>query len=69
MTTKAKVLQAIRSKCLDCCCGSRSEVARCYLQGCNLHPYRFGKDPKPITRQSHQKTMLHKVSSEQREVK
>jgi hypothetical protein len=64
MSTKAHILQAIRSKCADCCCGSRSEVAKCHLQGCSLHPFRFGKDPNSSTRQTHQEPMLQKGSFE-----
>jgi len=69
MTTKAEVLKAIRNNCLDCCCGSRGEVARCHLLGCSLHPYRFGRDPNPSTRQSHQKPMFHKGSFQHGEAK
>jgi hypothetical protein len=48
MTTKARVLHIIRAKCIDCCCGNRKEVALCTcIESCPLHPYRFGKDPKP----------------------
>ena len=36
-------LKAIRSKCLDCCCGSIREVALCPSTTCSLWPYRFGK--------------------------
>lgn len=38
-------LKAIRVKCLDCCCGSSSEVKRCTVENCMLHPYRSGKNP------------------------
>jgi len=47
--SKRKVLIAVRQKCLDCCCGSPSEVKLC-TKGpdaqlpCSLYPYRFGKD-------------------------
>lgn len=34
--------QAIRHKCLDCCCGSHAEVKRCTSQKCPLFPYRMG---------------------------
>ena len=34
--------QAIRNKCLDCCCGSHTEVRRCTAQKCPLFPYRMG---------------------------
>lgn len=69
MTTKAQVLKSIRTKCLDCCCGSRDEVARCHLQGCSLHPYRFGKDPSPSTSRNHRKPVLQKHGFERLEAK
>lgn len=33
---------AIRSKCLDCCCGCSREVALCPLTGCPHWPWRSG---------------------------
>ena len=36
---------AIRAKCLDCCCGSPSEVRRCGAVDCALWPFRMGSDP------------------------
>lgn len=36
---------AIRAKCLDCCCGSPSEVRRCGMVDCALWPFRMGTDP------------------------
>ncbi len=69
MTTKAQILRSIRKHCMACSCGSRGEVARCHLQACSLHPYRFGKDPTPSTRQSLQKPTLHKGSFEHGEGK
>ncbi len=38
-------IKAIRAKCLDCCCGSSSEVKLCTCTGCALHPYREGHNP------------------------
>lgn len=38
-------LKAIRSKCLDCCCGQSVEVKNCGIASCPLHPYRLGRDP------------------------
>jgi|TARA_R110000744_G_scaffold227915_1_gene345954 hypothetical protein len=43
--TKRPILQVIRAKCIDCCCGDRSEVKRCAITDCDLHPYRLGKNP------------------------
>ena len=37
--------QAIREKCLDCCCGSANEVKMCVCKDCALYPFRFGKNP------------------------
>lgn len=42
----ATPLQAIRKHCLECLCGSRKEVGLCLDVECNLHPYRFGHNPK-----------------------
>jgi len=39
-------LQAIRRKCLDCCCGSPKAAGLCSVQDCALYPYRFGHNPK-----------------------
>ena len=38
-------VKAIRAKCLDCCMGSPAEVKRCHISDCELHPFRFGKNP------------------------
>jgi len=42
-------MKAIRAKCIDCCCGSVYEPARCTALKCPLHPYRKGKRPKGYT--------------------
>jgi len=52
-----KPLLAIRANCLECCGDSPSEARKCTATGCNLWPYRFGKNPfhasankvKPVT--------------------
>ena len=36
-------LQAIRAKCLDCCCDKLKEVRLCVCPDCSLFPFRFGK--------------------------
>ena len=41
----ANYRDAIRRKCLDCCCGDRSEVRRCHLTNCALWPFRMGRNP------------------------
>ena len=38
---------AIRAKCLQCTCGSPSEVKTCPCTDCALWGFRFGKAPKP----------------------
>lgn len=38
-------VKAIREKCLDCCCGSYTEVSTCTTTKCALYPFRFGKNP------------------------
>ena len=38
-------LQAIRAKCLDCCCGSSYEVTLCPCTECPLYTYRDGHNP------------------------
>jgi hypothetical protein len=41
-----KPLRAIRLKCLDCTCGSDTEIRSCQVTSCALFPYRMGKYPK-----------------------
>ena len=36
--------QAIRAKCIDCCCGQRNEVRNCTVTHCPLWIYRLGKE-------------------------
>ena len=38
-------IKAIRTKCLDCCCGNSNEVKLCTCTGCALYPYREGHNP------------------------
>ena len=45
MEYKTNPVKAIREKCLDCCCGSSSEVKLCPCEDCHLYPFRFGKNP------------------------
>ncbi len=37
-----ELMAAIRAKCLDCCGGSRKEVAAC-REKCALNPWRMGE--------------------------
>lgn len=41
-------LDAIRTKCLDCCLGSRKEVERCTCKICMLYALRLGKCKEPL---------------------
>lgn len=43
-------IRAIRTKCLDCCCGKRTEVTNCPIVRCSLHPYRHGIRPETRAR-------------------
>lgn len=36
--------QAIKAKCVDCCCGDRKEVKLCENKHCPLWTYRLGKE-------------------------
>ena len=45
-------MKAIRAKCLDCSCGSATEVRLCPRTICGLYQYRFGKRPTTNTRQA-----------------
>ena len=38
-------LKALRQNCLDCCCGSYSEVKACAVYNCACWPFRLGKNP------------------------
>jgi hypothetical protein len=38
-------LQALRSHCIECCCGSLSEVRWCTATRCPAWPFRMGTDP------------------------
>lgn len=35
-------MQAIRAKCLDCCCNNHTEVRLCPSTDCPLHSFRSG---------------------------
>jgi len=43
MPSKITPLKAIRSKCLDCCAGSSTEVKLCTALKCPLWKLRFGR--------------------------
>src|SRR5262245_44408859 len=38
-------LNAIRARCLDCCCGQSAEVRKCVSVGCPSWPFRMGVNP------------------------
>lgn len=62
MSKPMPILKVIRAKCLDCCCGSPSEVAACTVEKCPLHPYRMGTNPFRAVR-----TMTDEEKAEARE--
>jgi hypothetical protein len=41
---KMPLIKVIREKCLDCCCGSQSEVRKCTAVFCALWPFRMTKN-------------------------
>ena len=45
MEYKQSPIKAIREKCLDCCCGSMTEVKDCPCKRCPIYPFRLGKNP------------------------
>lgn len=48
MERKLTPLKAIRLKCIDCCCGSKTEVKLCVFDGFPLYAYRLGHIPKDV---------------------
>jgi hypothetical protein len=38
-------LEAIRERCLDCCCQQPAEVRKCVSVNCPSWPYRMGTNP------------------------
>lgn len=36
---------AIRLKCLDCCCYQFNEIKACTITNCPLYPFRNGRNP------------------------
>lgn len=48
---KLTPMKAIRAKCLDCSCGSFSEVKNCPITNCPLYPYKSGHKPKEGTQE------------------
>lgn len=44
---KLTPIKAIRAKCLDCSCGSFTEIKNCTVTNCALYEYRMGHRPKP----------------------
>jgi len=67
MTTKARVLQAIRDKCLDCSCYQPTEVRLCPVSACALYSYRFGTDPSPSTARGFAKPRVYTAENQQQE--
>lgn len=44
-------MEAIKSKCLDCCCGQKTEVKLCTSTSCPLYEFRLGKNPNRKSRE------------------
>jgi len=44
-------VKAIRTRCLDCCCGNASEVRKCVSIECPSWPFRMGVNPFRAKRQ------------------
>jgi hypothetical protein len=64
-----KPMNAIREKCIDCCCGNAAEVRKCVAVDCRLWPYRMGTNPfrKKRTLSAEQKReMAERLSNSQR---
>ncbi len=49
--THTNPTKVIRQKCLDCCCGSRTEVDQCTVKDCPLFDWRLGTNPYRRKRQ------------------
>ena len=50
-TKEIKILtrgNAIRAKCLDCCCNQPAEVVKCPVYDCPLWPYRLSSHPRSM---------------------
>lgn len=47
---KKGLIDVIRDKCVDCCAGSLSEVAKCTAVRCANWPYRMGSNPFALRR-------------------
>lgn len=45
-TRTLTALQAIREKCMECCCWYSPEVKNCPCTDCVLHPFRMGRASK-----------------------
>ncbi len=49
LSKKSGAKQAIKQKCLDCCCWDRTEVAKCLTDTCPLWNFRPFRDDNPVT--------------------
>ncbi len=45
MAENTNPIKAIREYCLYCMCGQANEVKLCPSTGCELYPFRMGKNP------------------------
>lgn len=46
---KDKLLQAIKNKCLDCCCFDKKQVEDCPIEECPLWGFREEKEDKKLS--------------------
>jgi hypothetical protein len=58
-TTLDRHRQVISAYCLDCCCGSSSEVALCATKLCTLWPYRLGLEAAPVLKPKPESLAIH----------
>ena len=56
--------KAIRLRCLDCCSFIAAEVRECTDSHCALFPFRLGKDPSVISKNTGNAEFLNKYRKE-----
>jgi hypothetical protein len=50
------VMKAVRTNCIECCCGQVGEVAKCVRVGCPMWPLRMGVFPKKLRRAANERS-------------
>ena len=64
-------VKAIREKCLECCCGSATEVSECKIARCPLHAFRFGKNPyrqQRVLSEEQKAMMAHRLAEARKNI-